>query len=485
MLDKKRQFSDSSTKKTRFEHREVVEIEAGLDSESLDSTTLNGDGGDPFAAKGDGEGQVNYRSLGWISATVLMCKSSIGIGVLSLPSSFEVLGIIPGVLILIFFASATLWSNYYIGVTKLKHPHVYSMQDVGRLVGGPVVGEIFGAVYFIFSTMVCGSALLGLSTALNAITMHGACTAIFTAALAAFVYPIASLRTLQSIRWVGWIGLIFMIASLFLAAISIAAGGRPSLAPQEGPLDLQVVLFGKPGFAKAMNAVANILWAYTSTCSYISIAAEMKQPRDFKKAVMVSQGFVTAVYLTIGVMVYACAGQYVASPALGTAGVLIKRIAYGLAFPGLIFTAVFFVHLPAKYLHVRILRNSRHLTESTKTHWAVWLSCTAGCLLFSYIVASAIPVFDGLVGLVGACFGSFLSLHAMALAYLSDNRQFWRDAAYRTRKRIAAVSYNILIIVVASFLLVGGTYGSIISIRDSYANSGTRPWSCADNSGSV
>lgn len=122
----------------------------------------------------------------------------------------------------------------------------------------------------------------------------------------------------------------------------------------------------------------------------------MRDPRDFSKAVLACQGFVTAFYLAIGVVVYLRAGQYVASPALGTAGVLIKRVAYGLAIPGLLAAAVIYTHLPAKWIFVRALRKSHHLTHSTKTHWVVWLSCTSGCVLFSYVVASAVPVFSGL-----------------------------------------------------------------------------------------
>lgn len=41
------------------------------------------------------------------------------------------------------------------------------------------------------------------------------------------------------------------------------------------------------------------------------------------------------------------------------------------------------------------MRKSRHLTESTKTHWMAWLGSCFGCLLFSYIVAESIPVFNG------------------------------------------------------------------------------------------
>ncbi|GAA5917456.1 hypothetical protein JCM6882_006475 [Rhodosporidiobolus microsporus] len=69
--------------------------------------------------------------------------------------------------------------------------------------------------------------------------------------------------------------------------------------------------------------------------------------------------------------------------------------------------------------------------------------------------------------------------------YLYDTHAFFSDKRYRTKMRWFGVTANILILLIGAFLLVAGTYGSVISIRDGYENGGTAPWSCADNSGSV
>ena len=47
----------------------------------------------------------------------------------------------------------------------------------------------------------------------------------------------------------------------------------------------------------------------------------------------------------IATIVYFYAGQYVATPALGTAGVLLKRISYGIALPSLIVAGVLYSHV--------------------------------------------------------------------------------------------------------------------------------------------
>lgn len=161
-----------------------------------------------------------------------------------------------------------------------------------------------------------------------------------------------------------------------------------------------------------------------------------------------------------------------------------KKVCYGLAIPGLAVTVCLYTHLPAKYFFIRFLRNSRHLSSNTWQHWAVWLGCTAGCTLFSYVLASAVPVFGGLVGLVGALFGTLLSMQIMGMMWLYDNwsrRHTDNSTAFRL-----LVAWNVFIILMGSFIMVAGTYGSVVDIMAGYkAKGGTKPWSCADNSNST
>ncbi|GAA6009144.1 hypothetical protein JCM10207_004281 [Rhodosporidiobolus poonsookiae] len=431
-----------------------------------------------------GAGHVNYRSVGWFSSSVLMMKAQIGLGVLSLPATFHTLGLGPGVIAIIVTAILSTWSDYYLGGPwKQNHPETYSLSDCGMILFGPIGREVFGAGYWLLMTLIAGSAILGLSTALNAISIHGTCTAVFVVVSAIAIYPVASLRTLGTVKWVGWVGLASMIVSILLVTIAVGAGNRPSPAPQEGPWEKGIVMWGNPTFADAMNAISNIVFSYAGTAGFLPIASEMRNPRDYPKAIFLCQGFVTAFYITVGVVVYMYAGQYVASPALGTAGLLIKRVAYGLALPGLLAAGVIYTHLPAKWIFVRVLRNSRHLTESTAIHWMTWLGCTFGCILFSYIIASAVPVFGGLVGLVGALFGSAFTFQCIAMLWFYD--QYKHKRTLHGWKFAAMWVFACLVTAIGWFVTVAGTYGSVVAIKNDYAANGGRPFTCADNSGSV
>ena len=45
------------------------------------------------------------------------------------------------------------------------------------------------------------------------------------------------------------------------------------------------------------------------------------------------------------------------------------------------------------------------------------------------------------------------------------------------------LAWSIFVIIVGTFLTIGGTYGSVVSIIDAYNESGgSAAWSCADNS---
>lgn len=61
--------------------------------------------------------------------------------------------------------------------------------------------------------------------------------------------------------------------------------------------------------------------------------AELKEPRDFPKALSILQCLDLSLYLVAAIVIYFYAGDEVASPALGSASPLISKIAYGIALP--------------------------------------------------------------------------------------------------------------------------------------------------------
>ncbi|KAL2834274.1 transmembrane amino acid transporter protein-domain-containing protein [Aspergillus cavernicola] len=431
------------------------------------------------------EGGPNYRDVGWLGTVALMMKSQIGLGVLSIPSAFDTLGIIPGLICLCTIAIITTWSDYMVGVFKLNHREVYSIADTGGLMFGRAGQAFFGFAFCLYWIFVAGSGMLSISIALNAVSTHAACTAIFVAVAAIVGFALGSIRTLSRFSFLAWIGLTCILTAILTVTIAVGIQDRPASAPQDSPWTSDYKIANNPSFTEAITAISSLIFAYAGTPAFFSIVSEMRDPNYYTRSLLICQSGVTAIYITIGTVVYYYCGSYVASPALGSAGAMVKKVAYGFALPGLIVTTTLVIHLPGKYIFIRLLRGSKHLTSNSPTHWLTWLSCTLSITIIAYIIASAIPVFDGLVSLVGALLGTLMSFQPMACMWLYDNWSKGRGQGKRARW-VAMVCWCGFVIGTGTFCMVAGTYGSVVGVMDSYRESGgSAAWSCADNSNSV
>lgn len=129
--------------------------------------------------------------------------------------------------------------------------------------------------------------------------------------------------------------------------VTVAVGfqERPWAAPREGPWTSDYRVINHPSFTDAMSSISSLIFAYAGTPAFFNIAAEMREPRDYTKALIVCQTLLTAIYITVGTVVYYFCGSYVSSPALGSAGPLLKRVCYGLALPGLLVAVTLMLHV--------------------------------------------------------------------------------------------------------------------------------------------
>ncbi len=155
--------------------------------------------------------------------------------------------------------------------------------------------------------------------------------------------------------------------------MAVTVVDRPAAAPQTGPFELGYIVIGHPTFIVGVSSCMNIFVSSAGAAHFVPIMAEMRNPMDYKKSIYLGMGVVQASYLTFSLVVFRWCGQWVASPSLGSAGQTVKMVSYGIALIGLLASAVVYLHLAAKYMFVRVLRNSVHLQSDSLVHWAVWL----------------------------------------------------------------------------------------------------------------
>lgn len=329
------------------------------------------------------------------------------------------LGALGGALSVIGWGALNTYTAVVQGDFRNAHPGCHSIADMSAVLGGTILKELVGFLFLVAYVLCAGSGILGVSIAFNALSTHGACSVWFSFVAAVLVIGCASVRKFQQIGWLTWAGFISIFVAVFIVVIAVTTLDRPAAAPQTGDFDLGYVVIAHPTFVAGITASATIFVSSAGTSAFLPVISEMRKPKDFRKALFVCMGIVQAAYLSLSLVVYKWCGQWVASPSLGSAGPLIKKVSYGIGLIGLIVSGCLYLHVASKYLFVRILRNSPHLQTNSMVHWVTWLSCTIGLGSISFILAEAIPIFNYLIALTVREFIYFVSLSIWSWSFRS------------------------------------------------------------------
>ncbi|KAI1878039.1 uncharacterized protein JN550_000221 [Neoarthrinium moseri] len=427
------------------------------------------------------EGQVDFRTVSWIHASVIFLKVIFATGVLTIPSAMYVLGALPGAINVLGWQFLNTYCAIIQGNFRNAHAGCHSIADMAYVVGGTWLKEVVGVFFLVTYAIVGASGIFGSSVALNALSNHAVCTNYFMLVATVAVFILASARKFEKIAWLTWAGFLSVFIAVFIVVVGVTTRERPAAAPQTGDFDLGYHVIGNPTFVAGITSVATIFCSGAGTSAFLPVISEMKRPRDYNKAVYLCMGIVTASYLSFSLVVYRWCGQWVASPSLGSAGDVIKKVAYGIGLIGLLVSACLYIHVAAKYIFVRILRNSEHLQKNSVVHWSIWLACTFGMSAIALIISSGIPIFNYLLALAGSLTFAPLALGLPGYLWVYDHQHYRKGNWWQT-----IVYYlNWLMILLAVFLTIGGTYGVVQNIIDAYARGEIdQAFSCKDNSNS-
>jgi hypothetical protein len=454
------------------------------------SKEWSGDEAEVFVTGQDG---VNFRTVCWIRASMFFLKMTFAAGVLSIPAALYNLGAVAGCIFIVFWGGLNTYCAVLQGQFKLRYPSVHTIADSAHIAAlqlgftkrnAFVVKEITEFVYLFTWILCAGVSTLGFSIALNAVSKHGTCSVAFGFVAYIIVASVASIRKIHNLGWITWVGFISIVTAIMIVVIAVTLRDRPAAAPPTGDFELGFAALPPVGttFATAWSASLAIFSSSANTSGFVPVISEMRRPQDYFKSVYVCMAWITASYLALATTVYAYCGRWVASPALGSAGPTIKIISYAIAIPGLIAGTMICIHVAGKSVFVRLLRNSHHLTHNTKTHWAVWLSCTYGTGLLGWILCEAIPFYGSLVSLIGALGFGYLGVCIPAVLWCVLHR----DARKGSPVMVVLFYTHVAIFLLGMLITIGGTYANVVSIIDQYrAGQVGSAFSCLDNSNTV
>jgi len=420
--------------------------------------------GDPF---GDEEGaEVKYRTMRWWQAGMIMIAETISLGILSLPSVLAAVGIVPGIILIAGLGILATYTGYVLGQFKMAYPHVHNMADAGEVLLGAWGREIFGAAQTIFLIFSMGSHILTFTIAFNVVTGHATCT-IAWGVIGMIVLWIFTLpRTLKKVSYLSIASFISIGAAVLITMIGVG------VSPARG-LHLDATVH--TSLAKAFLSVSNIIFAYAGHVAFFSFISEFKNPKDFPKALFLLQTVDTSMYIIVAVVVYRYTGAKVASPALGSTGHILMKVAYGIALPTIIIAGVIYGHVASKYVYVRIFRGTKHMSTRTWLAVGTWAAITLTFWVIAFIIAESIPNFNTLLALISSLFASWFTYGLSGIFWLFMNRGRYT----RNWKKMALTALNIVTLGIGAAVCGIGLYASGKAIHD---ETGNGSWTCADNS---
>ncbi|KAK6076788.1 N amino acid transport system protein 9 [Seiridium cupressi] len=432
-----------------------------------------------FQKNADG---VDFRNVSWQRATIIFLKIIFATGVLSIPTAMYSLGAVGGALSVVGWQLLNTYTAVIQGNFKTRHPECHSLADMGYTVGGVVMKEIIGFLYLVAYILCTGSGIVGLSVGLNALSDHAACTVWWSFISFIVITAAASVRTLRNIGWLTWAGFFSIFIAIFIVVVGVTTRDRPAAAPQTGDYELGYYAIAYPTFVAGMTATATIFVSSAGTSAFLPVISEMRNPRDYKKALYLCMGMVLAMYLAFSLVVYRWCGQWVANPSLGSAGGTLKKVSYGIALIGLVVSGCLYQHVAAKYLFVRMLRGTKHLQSNTAIHWATWLGCSIGVGVIAFILAEAIAIFNYLIALTGSICFAPMAISVPGILWLYDFSEYRKGSLWQKTQYF----FHIFLILLGIFVCIGGTYSTVLSIKAAYASGEIgSAFSCADNSGTV
>jgi hypothetical protein len=114
-------------------------------------------------------------------------------------------------------------------------------------------------------------------------------------------------------------------------------------------------------------------------------------------------------YLLISAVIYYYAGPLVASPALGSASPLVRKIAFGIALPTIVVAGVVNGSVACKYIYLRIWSGTNVVHQNSFKSIGSWVAICAASWVVAWAIAEAVPNFNLLLGLIAALFCSWFS----------------------------------------------------------------------------
>jgi len=441
---------------------------------------------------------IIYKSCSWQKTACLLFAEYICLAIMSFPYSYSVLGLVPGLILTVVVAALVLYTSLIVWEFCIRHPETQDVCDIGQILfgGGAWAWYATAFMFILNNTFIQGFHCLVGAKYLNTMTDGNnarLCTVAYSAIMAVISWVCSMPRTFNTLSKLAAASALFTFVSVILATIFAAIEDHPGGPlnkewPSQGAVDVWAIPPPGTTFVYGMNAFMNISYTFIGQITIPSFIAEMKNPKDFPKALWAVTIAEVILFSLVGGIIYGYTGtKYNTAPAFGSLGnELYKKVSFSFMIPTLIFLGVLYASVSARFVFFRAFKGSRHLSSNTVVGWSAWAGILAVTWILAFIIAEVIPFFSDLLALMSSLFDSFFGFIFWGVAYLRMRKADYGNDFWHPRNRgvkgVVGAIFNVILILIGLLFLTAGTYASVESILEGYrSNAFGGPFTCASN----
>ncbi|KAK3343387.1 transmembrane amino acid transporter [Lasiosphaeria hispida] len=467
----------------------------------------------------------SMRTAGWGAIFYLITADVFG--PFSTPWAFAQMGYGPGIAIFTVFGVLSTYSgwiiwNAYLGLDSARYP-LREYGDFFLRLFGRLPRRLVNICQSLQLILTVSIIILLMGQSLSQMSRgpgggQGVCFVTCLVVFAAAGSILGQVRTLRRFSWLAF-GAVGLNCVIMLLCVGVVVNSPPNFVstmaqygPDFGPGPIAKFAGFPPdgyasgglGFVGTLNGLLQAVFAYGGCMLFVAFLAEMRQPRDFWKALVCAELFIYILYVAFGLFVYSFQGQFALNPAMqGLSPYRWQTVANALSIGAYLVVGTLFANVGLKLFYIDILQEFFHFPDLTSVRGRVyWAVLTPTYWALAFVICATVPMFSFVSGFIGAAFilsFTFTFPALIALGYtikrdamVEGEERFdpeTRTYSYKDRgfkrfrrafmKRPILNTWNAIYFLGALTTCVLGVYSSVVALIGAFSGkSAATSWGC-------
>ncbi|ORX83508.1 hypothetical protein K493DRAFT_342015 [Basidiobolus meristosporus CBS 931.73] len=356
------------------------------------------------------QAQRALRSASWQAVFYLITTDILGPS--SAPWAFSQLGYAPGVLMFFFMGLAAAYTGWQLWTMFMKldseqYP-VRTYSELSFRVFGKWaqhVVNILQTIQLLFNVSVI---ILGNGQGLAQISQYRVCFSVLTLIWAFAGMFIGQIRSLKNLGWLAnfavWLNL--LVIALTMGVIAHTLPNYAVAHQQNGVSGTTVIThaFIHGSLNSQIVGIMQIVYSYGGAMMFIEFMSEMRRPMDFWKGMACAQVLIFSCYMFFGVFVYHFQGQFTINPGnQGISSYAWQTATNILSLVSALIAAGLYGNIGIKVIYQNVVLDLLKGPEmSSRAGRMLWTVLVVAYWVVAYVIASSIPQFSNVSGLVAA-----------------------------------------------------------------------------------